>query len=201
MSLTLQKGGNLSLTKVAPSLSRLAVCLGWEERSTAGDDFDLDASALGLNGNHKVISDDWFVFYNQLTSPGEVIRHTGDNLTGEGEGDAEVIIVNLRALPHMVQSIVFPVSIYEADKRRQNFGMVRDAYIRVVDLGIREDQDDPAHGIELARYDLTEDFGGETAMVFGEVYRYNGEWKFRAIGQGYNSGLHGIATDFGVKLT
>jgi len=191
MGVSLSKGGNVSLTKAAPNLTSIAVGLGWDVRSTAGDDFDLDASALALNDNHKIISDDWFVFFNNLKSPDGSIEHQGDNLTGEGEGDDEVINVDLKSIPPQVSSIVVTVSIYDAESRRQSFGQVRNAYIRVINL---------ANDVELARYDLTEDASVETAMVFGEVYRHSGEWKFRAIGQGYASGLAGIARDFGVNV-
>lgn len=191
MGVSLTKGGNVSLTKAAPNLTTIAVGLGWDVRSTAGQDFDLDASALALGADHKVLGDEWFVFFNNLTSPDGSIAHQGDNLTGEGEGDDEVVVVDLTAVPQQVASIVFPVSIYDADARQQSFGQVRNAFIRVVNT---------ANNDELARYDLTEDASVETAMVFGEVYRHNGEWKFRAIGQGYASGLAGIARDFGVNV-
>jgi tellurium resistance protein TerD len=191
MGVSLSKGGNVSLTKAAPNLTSIAVGLGWDVRSTAGDDFDLDASALALNDNHKILSDEWFVFFNNLKSPDGTIEHQGDNLTGEGDGDDEVINIDLKNVPPQAVSIVITVSIYDAESRRQSFGQVRNAYIRVVNL---------ANDVELARYDLTEDASVETAMVFGEVYRYNGEWKFRAIGQGYASGLAGIAKDFGVNV-
>ncbi len=191
MGVSLSKGGNVSLTKAAPNLGAIAVGLGWDVRSTAGDDFDLDASALALGENHKILSDEWFVFFNNLKSPDGSIEHQGDNLTGEGEGDDEVINIDLKAVPPQAVSIVVTVSIYDAESRRQSFGQVRNAYIRVVNL---------ANDVELARYDLTEDASVETAMVFGEVYRHSGEWKFRAIGQGYASGLGGIAKDFGVNV-
>lgn len=191
MGVSLSKGGNVSLTKAAPNLSAIGVGLGWDVRSTSGKDFDLDASALALADNHKVLGDDYFVFFNNLKSPDGSIEHQGDNLTGEGEGDDEVINVDLRQVPAQVVSIVFAVSIYDADGRQQSFGQVRNAFIRVFDL---------TTDVELARYDLTEDASVETAMVFGEVYRYGQEWKFRAIGQGYASGLAGIAVDFGVNV-
>ena len=191
MGVSLRKGGNVSLTKAAPNLSAIGVGLGWDVRSTSGKDFDLDASALALADNHKVLGDDYFVFFNNLKSPDGSIEHQGDNLTGEGEGDDEVINVDLRQVPPQVVSIVFAVSIYDADSRDQSFGQVRNAFIRVFDL---------TTDVELARYDLTEDASVETAMVFGEVYRYGQEWKFRAIGQGYASGLAGIAVDFGVNV-
>lgn len=191
MSVSLSKGGNVSLTKIAPSLTAVIVGLGWDTRSTTGADFDLDASALLCGENGKVLSDDNFVFFNNLKSPDGSVEHTGDNLTGEGDGDDEKIKVDLQRVPAEVQKIVFPVSIYEAEGRSQSFGQVVNAFIRVVDQ---------AGNAELARYDLSEDASTETAMVFGELYRNAGEWKFRAIGQGYSSGLAGIARDYGVKL-
>jgi tellurium resistance protein TerD len=160
-------------------------------RTTTGADYDLDASALLLNASGKVISDQHFVFYNNLRSPDGSVEHTGDNLTGEGEGDDESIKVNLATVPAEIDKIVFPVSIHDADTRGQSFGQVRNAFIRVVNQ---------ANSQEIARYDLSEDASSETAMVFGELYRHGGEWKFRAVGQGYASGLRGIATDFGVNV-
>ncbi|MFD1828281.1 MULTISPECIES: TerD family protein [Streptomyces] len=191
MGVSLSKGGNVSLTKEAPNLTAVVVGLGWDARTTTGADFDLDASALLTNAEGKVANDQNFVFFNNLTSPDGSVEHTGDNLTGEGDGDDEVIKVNLAAVPADVAKIVFPVSIYEAEARQQSFGQVRNAYIRVVNQ---------ADGRELARYDLSEDASTETAMVFGELYRHGAEWKFRAIGQGYASGLRGIAQDFGVNV-
>ncbi|MBY8888100.1 TerD family protein [Streptomyces sp. PTM05] len=191
MGVSLTKGGNVSLTKEAPGLTAVTVGLGWDVRTTTGTDFDLDASALMLDGGGKVLSNGHFVFFNNLKSPDGAVEHTGDNLTGEGEGDDEAIKVNLAAVAPEVDKIVFPVSIYEAEGRGQSFGQVRNAFIRVVNQ---------ADGKELARYDLTEDASTETAMVFGELYRNGAEWKFRAIGQGYASGLVGIARDFGVTL-
>ncbi|MRH87741.1 chemical-damaging agent resistance protein C [Nocardia sp. SYP-A9097] len=191
MGVSLTKGGNVSLTKQAPNLTAVAVGLGWDLRTTTGTDFDLDASAIGLGAEKKVVSNGHFVFFNNLKSPEGTIEHTGDNKTGEGEGDDEVINVDLANTPATIDSIVFPVSIYEADSRGQSFGQVRNAYIRVVDR---------ANGTELARYDLSEDASTETAMVFGELYRNGAEWKFRATGQGYASGLAGIAQDFGVTI-
>jgi tellurium resistance protein TerD len=191
MGVTLAKGGNVSLSKVAPDLNEALVGLGWDVRTTTGMDFDLDASALLLGPNGKVLSDAHFVFYNQLTSPDGSVRHTGDNRTGEGEGDDESIELDLNSVPQDVDKIVFAVSIHDAEARRQSFGQVMNAFIRMVN---RTD------GSEVVRYDLSEDASTETAMVFGEVYRYNGEWKFRAVGQGYASGLRGIAQDFGVDV-
>jgi tellurium resistance protein TerD len=191
MGVSLAKGGNVSLTKAAPNLTAVTVGLGWDVRATTGADFDLDASALMLAATGKVMSDQHFVFFNNLKSPDGSVEHTGDNLTGEGEGDDESINVDLNGVPQDCDRIVFPVSIYDADNRQQNFGQVRNAFIRIVN---RSD------GGELARFDLTEDASTETAMVFGELYRHGAEWKFRAVGQGYASGLAGIAMDFGVNV-
>ncbi|KIQ11031.1 TerD family protein [Rhodococcus sp. BP-349] len=191
MGVSLTKGGNVSLTKAAPNLTAVSVGLGWDIRTTTGTDFDLDASAIALGTDKKVVSDQHFVFFNNLKSPDGSIEHTGDNTTGEGDGDDEVINVELSAVPPNIDTINFPVSIYEADARSQSFGQVRNAYIRVVDK---------SNGTELARYDLSEDASTETAMVFGELYRNGAEWKFRAVGQGYASGLAGIARDFGVNV-
>ncbi|MGP3989903.1 TerD family protein [Streptomyces sp. 3N207] len=191
MSVTLAKGGNVSLSKAAPNLTQVQVGLGWKARSTTGADFDLDASALLCSGG-RVLGDDYFIFYNNLKSPEGSVEHTGDELVGgTGSQDDETVLVDLSLVPAQVDKIAFPVSIYDAENRHQTFGQVAEAYIRVIN---RED------GIELARYDLTEDASSETAMIFGELYRYNGEWKFRAVGQGYASGLRGIALDFGVNV-
>jgi tellurium resistance protein TerD len=191
MGVSLVKGGNVSLTKEAPGLTNVVVGLGWDVRSTTGADYDLDASAIMLNTNGKVLSDSHFVFFNNLTSPDGTVEHTGDNLTGEGEGDDEAIKVNLAAMAPEVDKIVFAVSIYDADARRQSFGQVSNAFIRVVNA---------ADERELTRFDLSEDASTETAMVFGELYRRGPEWKFRAVGQGYASGLAGIARDYGVNV-
>ncbi|MDX3076314.1 TerD family protein [Streptomyces sp. NPDC088354] len=191
MGVSLSKGGNVSLTKEAPGLTAVTVGLGWDVRTTTGTDFDLDASALLVNADSKVVSDKHFIFFNNLKSPEGSVEHTGDNLTGEGEGDDEQVKVNLSTVPAEVEKIVFPVSIYDAESRQQSFGQVRNAFIRVVNQ---------ADNNELARYDLSEDASTETAMVFGELYRNGAEWKFRAVGQGYASGLRGIAQDFGVNL-
>jgi tellurium resistance protein TerD len=193
VSVSLSKGGNVSLTKQAGSagLSAVTVGLGWDVRTTTGTEFDLDASALLVKADGQVLSDKHFVFYGNLKSPEGAVEHTGDNLTGEGAGDDEQISVVLGSVPADVDKIVFPVSIYEADQRNQNFGQVRNAFIRVVNQANTE---------ELARYDLSEDASTETAMVFGELYRNGAEWKFRAVGQGYASGLSGIAKDFGVNV-
>jgi tellurium resistance protein TerD len=191
VTVSLTKGGNVSLTKQAPGLSAVTVGLGWDARTTDGKDFDLDASAIVCGADGKVFSDKHFVFFNNLATPDGAVQHTGDNLTGEGEGDDEQVKVNLNALPAEIDKIVFPVSIYDAAAAGQSFGQVRNAFIRVVNQ---------ADNSELARYDLSEDASTETAMVFGELYRNGAEWKFRAVGQGYSSGLRGIAHDFGVNV-
>jgi tellurium resistance protein TerD len=191
MGVSLTKGGNISLTKQAPGLSAVLVGLGWDARTTDGKAFDLDASAIVCNAEGKVVSDKHFIFFNNLSSPEGAVQHTGDNLTGEGSGDDEQVRVNLAVLPPEAARVVFPVSIYEADTAGQTFGQVRNAFIRVVNQ---------ADNAELARYDLSEEASTETAMVFGELYRNNDEWKFRAIGQGYSAGLAGIARDFGVNI-
>ncbi|MBO8198787.1 TerD family protein [Streptomyces smyrnaeus] len=191
MSVTLAKGGNVSLSKAAPNLTQVRIGLGWKARSTTGADFDLDASALLCSGG-RVLGDEYFIFYNNLKSPEGSVEHTGDELVGgTGGDDDETVLVDLTLVPAQVDKIVFAVSIYDAESRHQTFGQVGEAYIRVLN------QED---GVELARYDLSEDASSETAMIFGELYRYNAEWKFRAVGQGYASGLRGIALDFGVNV-
>ncbi|MEP7193209.1 MAG: TerD family protein [Actinomycetota bacterium] len=193
MGVSLTKGGNVSLTKQAggAGLSAVTVGLGWDVRSTDGAAFDLDASAIGVKTDGQAVSDKHFVFFGNLVSPEGAIVHTGDNLTGEGEGDDESIKVNLASISAEVDKVVFPVSIYEADQRSQSFGQVRNAFIRVINQ---------ANGDELARYDLSEDAATETAMVFGELYRNGSDWKFRAVGQGYSTGLAGIAKEFGINI-
>lgn len=189
MALTLSKGGSLSLSKEDPTLVRTRIGLGWDARSTDGAPFDLDASALMLGADGKVRSDADFIFYNQLKDAAGSVVHQGDNRTGDGDGDDEQITVDLSLVPADVQKIVFAVSIDMGQERGQNFGQVRNAYIRLLN------EDTQA---EVVRYDLSEDAGQEAALNFAEVYRHNGEWKFRAVGQGYVSGLRGIAIDFGV---
>jgi tellurium resistance protein TerD len=191
VGVSLAKGGNVSLSKEAPGLTNILVGLGWDVRTTTGADYDLDASAIMLGENGKVLSDAHFVFFNNLTSPDGTVEHTGDNLTGEGEGDDEAIKVNLAGMAPNVTKVVFPVSIYDAENRNQNFGQVMNAFIRIINA---------ADDREIARFDLSEDASTETAMVFGEVYRHQGDWKFRAVGQGYASGLGGIARDYGVNV-
>ena len=191
MAVTLQKGQNVSLSKTDPSLHRVLVGLGWDTRSTDGNDFDLDASLFLVNGQQKVPSDAHFIFYNQLVSPCGSVTHTSDNLTGDGDGDDETLIVELDKVPQSIDSLVITVTIHDAETRQQNFGQVRNAFVRLVN-------DDSQ--VEVLRFDLSEDYSTETAMVFGEIYRRNGEWKFRAIGQGYNGGLYALCMQYGVQV-
>ena len=191
MAVTLTKGGNVSLSKEAPGLTRTLVGLGWDVRATSGDDHDLDASVFILGANGKVRSDADFIFYNNLVGVGGAVEHTGDNRTGEGEGDDEVLYVNLPGVPPEVDKLAVAVTIHDAQARNQNFGQVANAYIRVANKD---------NGQEIARYDLSEDASTETAMVFGEVYRNSGEWKFRAVGQGFAGGLGPLARNYGVNV-
>ena len=191
MAISLEKGGNVSLEKEAPGVESVTVGLGWDTRKTDGADFDLDASCFMIGSGGQVRSDRDFIFYNNLKSDDGSVVHTGDNRTGEGEGDDEAINVDLFKVPSDVTVLVFAVTIHEADKRKQNFGMVKNAYIRIVDRKT---------GNEIARYDLSEDASTNTAMIFGEIYRHNNEWKFRAIGQGYDGGLGPLAKSFGVNV-
>ncbi|MGM0615341.1 MAG: TerD family protein [Pseudomonadota bacterium] len=192
MALSLSKGGNISLSKSDPGLKNILIGLGWDERATSGNDFDLDASVFMVNSEGKVRSDADFIFYGQLKSADGSVVHTGDNRTGEGEGDDEAIEVNLDGVPADIQRLVVTVTIHEADNRKQNFGMVQNAFIRVVNNDT---------GNEVVRYDLSEDYSTETALEFGEVYRHNGEWKFRAVGQGYAGGLLAMCQRYGVNAT
>ena len=191
MALTLQKGGNLSLTKADPKLANIIIGLGWDPRVTDGTDFDLDASAFLLGANGKVRSDSDFIFYNQLKSSEGSIEHTGDNRTGEGDGDDELIKIDLIHVPADIDKIAFTVTIHDAETRKQNFGQVGGSFIRVVN---------EISGSEIVRYDLTEDASTETAMVFAELYRKNGEWKFRAVGSGFAGGLKELANSYGMSF-
>ncbi|MDR2523785.1 MAG: TerD family protein [Synergistaceae bacterium] len=191
MAVSLTKGGNVSLSKEAPNLTSILIGLGWDARSTDGGDFDLDASLFMLGENGKVRSDLDFIFYNNLKSADGSVVHTGDNRTGVGEGDDEAIKVELTKVPASVSRLAVAVTIHEADARKQNFGMVSNAFIRVVNQADQK---------EITRYDLSEDASVETAMIFGEVYRHGGEWKFKAIGQGYKGGLGPLASSFGVNV-
>lgn len=191
MALSLQKGGNLSLTKTDPTLTKVLVGLGWDPRSTDGTEFDLDASAFLLGANGKIRSEADFIFYNQLRSQDGSIEHTGDNRTGAGDGDDEVLKVDLSRVPADIDKIVFTVTIHDADVRKQNFGQVGGSFIRIAN---------EVTGAEVVRYDLAEDASTETAMIFAELYRNNGEWKFRAVGQGYAGGLKALANSFGMSF-
>ncbi len=191
MAVTLSKGGNMSLSKTDPALQRVMVGLGWEARSTTGADFDLDASAFLVQANGRVRSDDDFIFYNQLQSTCGSVQHTGDNRTGAGDGDDESLELALGQIPASIEKVVFCVTIHDADSRRQNFGQVSEAFMRLVNLDT---------GVELARFDLGEDYSTETAMIFGEIYRHQGDWKFRAVGQGFAGGLAALCGQFGVQV-
>lgn len=191
MAISLSKGGNVSLSKEEPGVEKVMIGLGWDVRSTDGQDFDLDASCFMLGANGKVRSDSDFIFYNNLKSADGAIEHTGDNRTGAGEGDDEAINVDLFKVPADVAKLAIAVTIHEADARKQNFGQVSNAFIRVVNQKT---------GKEIARYDLSEDASTNTAMIFGELYRHNNEWKFKAVGQGYDGGLAPLAKNFGVNV-
>ncbi len=191
MAVTLSKGGNMSLSKTDPALQRVMVGLGWEARSTTGADFDLDASAFLVQANGRVRSDDDFIFYNQLQSTCGSVQHTGDNRTGAGDGDDESLELALGQIPASIEKVVFCVTIHDADSRRQNFGQISEAFMRLVNLDT---------GVELARFDLGEDYSTETAMIFGEIYRHQGDWKFRAVGQGFAGGLAALCGQFGVQV-
>lgn len=194
MAISLTKGGNVSLAKAAPGMVRATVGLGWDPRSTDGAPFDLDASCLLLTAEGRVASELDFVFYNNPVGGGGAVRHTGDNRTGDGEGDDEQILIDLSAMPSTVTRIAFVASIDQASERGQNFGQVSDAYIRVFDT------DDPKNDGRVARFDLGEEAATETALIFGELYLYSGEWKFRAVAQGYTTGLAGVLADFGIGV-
>lgn len=191
MAVSLAKGGNISLTRTAPELKNVLIGLGWDARSTDGDDFDLDASLFMLCDNGKVRDENEFIFYHQLISPCGSVEHTGDNRTGDGDGDDEQIKVFLDKVPSIISRLVITVTIHDAIARRQNFGQVSDAFIRLVNL----DND-----VEIARFDLSEDYSTETAMIFGEIYRHNGEWKLKAVGQGFSGGLEAMCGQFGVAV-
>ena len=191
MAVSLSKGQNVSLSKEAPGLKKALFGLGWDVRKTDGADFDLDASAFVLDESGKVLSDQHFVFYNNTKDPSGAVTHTGDNLTGEGEGDDEQIIIDLGLMTPNATKVSFVVTIHDAEARKQNFGQVQNAFIRSVNHD---------NNTEIARYDLSEDASIETAMIFGELYRHGSEWKFKAIGQGYAGGLAAVAKDFGVSI-
>lgn len=186
MSISLSKGQRVSLEKVSPGLEAVFVGLGWDVNATdTGQDFDIDSSVFMLNESENLISEQHFIFYNNLKSPDSdnSVEHMGDNRTGAGEGDDEVIIINLKKVPPEVQKIVFTVTIYEGDKRQQNFGQIQNAFVRMVDVKTKQ---------EILRYDLAEDYSTETAMIMAELYRKDGEWRFNAVGSGYQGGLQAL---------
>ncbi len=192
MPINLQKGQKVDLTKTNPGLSRLLIGLGWDtNKYDGGYDFDLDTAAFLLGDSGKVTRPEDFVFYGNLKHPSDAVIHQGDNLTGEGDGDDEQILVDLAKVPADISKIDFTVTIYDYDVRRQNFGQVSNAYIRVVDAVSNQ---------ELIRYDLGEDFSIETAVVVGELYRHGGEWKFNAIGSGFQGGLAALCGNFGIEV-
>ena len=192
MPINLQKGQKVDLTKTNPGLSRLLIGLGWDtNKYDGGYDFGLDTAACLLGDSGKVTRPEDFVFYGNLKHPSDAVIHQGDNLTGEGDGDDEQILVDLAKVPADISKIDFTVTIYDYDVRRQNFGQVSNAYIRVVDAVSNQ---------ELIRYDLGEDFSIETAVVVGELYRHGGEWKFNAIGSGFQGGLAALCGNFGIEV-
>ncbi len=191
MAVSLTKGGNVSLTKEAPSMKIAMAGLGWDARATDGVDFDLDASVFMVGENGKVLSDQNFIFFNQKQSPCLSVEHQGDNLTGAGDGDDESIKIDLAKVPTDINKLIFAVTIHEAEARKQNFGQVSNAYMRI------ENEDNQQ---EIARFDLSEDASIETAMIFGELYRHNQEWKFKAVAQGYEGGLAALASQHGVNI-
>ena len=192
MGVSLSKGGNVSLSKLDPNLTSITVGMGWDARATDGQDFDLDASAFLLAATGKVGSDSDFIFYNNMKSSNGAVEHTGDNRTGAGDGDDEQIKIDLATVPAAVDKIAVSVTIHDAQARNQNFGMVQGAFIRVINTPT---------GVELAKFDLSEDFSTETAVIFGEIYRHGAEWKFRAVGQGFKGGLDPMARNFGVSVS
>ena len=190
MAISLQKGGNVNLSKESPNLKKIVIGLGWDPRVTDGATFDLDGSAFLLKTDGKVRSDADFIFYNNLKSSDGSVQHTGDNQTGAGEGDDERLVVDLEKVPADIERISVGVTIHDAEARKQNFGMVGKAFIRCLNADGEK---------EIARYDLSEDGSTETAMIFGEIYRSGGEWKFKAIGQGFKGGLGPLARSFGIN--
>jgi len=192
MAINLSKGQKVDLTKGNPSLKNLMVGLGWDVNAfDGGYDFDLDASAFVLGADGKCPTDKDFIFYGNLVHQSGAVEHMGDNLTGSGDGDDEQIVVDLSRMPANIEKIAFTVTIYDADVRRQNFGQVSNAYIRIVDQ---------ATGAEIVRYDLGEDFSIETAIVVGELYKRNGDWKFNAIGSGFQGGLAALCGHYGIEV-
>lgn len=191
MGVSLSKGENLSLSAGHPKLSKILVGLGWDARTSSGAAFDLDASAFLLNDQGLVNSDNDFIFYNQTVSSCKSVKHTGDNRTGEGEGDDESLVIDLTLVPQNVKKVSVVVTIHDGERLNQNFGQVSSAFMRIVDT---------ESGVEIARFDLSEDFSSETALIFGDVYLHKGEWKFKAVGEGYRGGLIYLCKRFGVTV-
>lgn len=189
MAVNLSKGGRVNLEKEAPGVQEMLLGLGWDEKKADGADFDLDASVLMLDENDKAIGEEGFIFYNNKQSTCGSIAHQGDNTTGDGDGDDEVIHVTLNKIPEKVQKMLVAVTIHDADTRKQNFGMVDNAFIRVANLNDGED---------IARYDLTEDYSTETSLIFGELYQKDGQWRFAAKGDGFNGGLAAFLSTYGL---
>ncbi len=192
-TISLTKGQNISLTKTDATLLRLRLGLGWDANSFDGVDFDLDASAIMVNAQGKARSVDDFIFYGtpDLASKCQSIKHLGDNRTGAGDGDDETLIIDLKKVPTDIAKIILPVSIYDAAKRKQNFGMVENAFVRLIN---------DETGVEVVRFDLTEDYSTEKSMIFAEIYRHGAEWKFKAVGQGFADGLGGLGRSYGLPL-
>lgn len=191
MAISLQKGGNVNLSKEAPGLSKIIVGLGWDVRATDGSAFDLDGSAFLLKADGKVRADNDFIFYNNLKSSDGSVAHSGDNRTGDGDGDDETVTIDLATVPAEIERIAICVTIHDGDARKQNFGQIQKAFVRTIN----------ANGsAEIARYDLSEDGSTESAMIFGEVYRNGADWKFKAVGQGFKGGLGPLAASFGVGV-
>ncbi len=192
MAVSLQKGQKVDLTKGKPGLTKLLIGLGWDtNKYDGGHDFDLDTSAFLLTDTGKVGTDKDFIYYGNLVHASESVTHLGDNLTGEGDGDDEQIKVDLSKIPQDIQRVSFTVTIYEAESRKQNFGQISNAFIRIVDEATNE---------ELIRYDLGEDYSIETAVVVADLYRNGAEWKFNAIGSGFQGGLAALCSNFGVNV-
>ncbi len=192
MPISLQKGQKVSLTKENPGLKKVVVGIGWDVNAyDTGGDFDLDAAAFCLTDSGRVSTSQDFVFYGNLMHPSGAVEHLGDNLTGAGEGDDEQIKIDLTKMPANITKVAFTVTIYDAESRRQNFGQVANAFVRIYN---------EETGAELVRYDLGEDFSIETAAVFGELYKHGSEWKFNAIGSGYQGGLAALCNQYGVDV-
>ncbi|ABK62582.1 MULTISPECIES: TerD family protein [Clostridium] len=192
MAINLSKGQKINLSKEAPGLKEAIIGLGWDTKQfDGGFDFDLDASAFLVGANGRVNRDEDFVFYNNLEHSSGSVIHTGDNRTGEGDGDDESIVIDFSKVPESIEKIAIAVTIYDAEGRRQNFGQVSNAFVRLVNK---------ENGEEILRYDLSEDFSIETALVFCEIYRYNGEWKFSAVGSGFQGGLAALCKNYGLEV-